>query len=305
MIFMYVYVDVLFLLNWALTVLILASTSFISGAACSWSRILIAAALGSFYAIGALRNEWGIFYVFPAKIGVSLLLVRIAFGKQQIRSFLKLSGCFYVISFIFGGAVLGWIFLESYGNLFIRPEFPVVSWRQLAAGSLFAVLSVLFFVRFMASKIRLKGGNYSLKIHYCGQSLEIKALLDTGNGLFSPVMRRPVIIVDKEAVSPLLGEKVCQYLDSMEETDWLSSLEACEDKNWLARIEVIPYRGVGSASVLLGFRPDSVEIVTKEGSRNFTNVMIAIYGGCLASDQAYRALLHPLLLEQASYKEAG
>ena len=305
MIFMYVYGDVLFILNLALTVLILAFTAFLSGAAYSWYRVLLAAALGSFYAIGALLAEWGIFYSFPAKIGFSLLLIRIAFGKQQLQSFLKLCACFYVISFIFGGAVLGWISFESYGRSFLRHDFPVISWHQLAAGSIFAVLSILFFVRSMASKIRLKGGSYSLKIHYCGQSLELKALLDTGNALFSPVMRRPVIIVDKEAVMPLLGEKVRRCLDSMEETGWVSSIETCEDKGWLARIEVIPYRGIGSASVLLGFRPDSVEIVTREGSRRFTNVMIAIYGGCLARDQAYRALLHPLLLEQASYKEAG
>ena len=305
MIFMYVYVDVLFVLNCVLTVLILVFTSFISGAVCSWSRILIAAALGSLYAVGAVLPEWGILYSFPVKIGISLLLVRVAFGRQRMPNFLKLSACFYVISFLFGGAVIGWIFLNRYGSYLIQPGIPAVSWRQLAAGSLFAVVSILFFARSMITKIRQKGGSYSIKIHCFGQSLELKALLDTGNGLFSPVMHRPVIIVDKEAVLPLLSEEVRCFLKSAEGADWLSDLEKCNDRTWLARIEVIPYRCVGSASMLLGFRPDSVEIVTSEGSRKFTNVMIGIYGGCLARDQAYRALLHPLLLEQAIYKEAG
>ena len=68
---------------------------------------------------------------------------------------------------------------------------------------------------------------------------------------------------------------------------------------WQDRLRLVPFRGVNRGSqFMLALKPDSVEI-TQEGRVYETRkVLIGLDGGKLTSDGAYRAIIHPSMVQQ-------
>ena len=59
---------------------------------------------------------------------------------------------------------------------------------------------------------------------------------------------------------------------------------------------MIPFNSIGTAKgVLVGFRPDKIEIYTENGILN-KNAVIGIYSSGLSADKGYNALMNPALL---------
>jgi stage II sporulation protein GA (sporulation sigma-E factor processing peptidase) len=294
---MYIYIDMLFFLNLSMNMIILMLTAQAAGVAWRWHRITLAAAAGSLYAVGAVLPELALLYSLPVKLLISVALVLCAFPCNTLRTFLLAFSLFYVVSFIVGGAVVGWLFFSE-TSYFLTPGAGwTVSWTNLLCGSVIAALFLMLIARSVLSKLNRRGGLYKVKVRYRGRSNEFMAILDTGNRLISPFTHRPVVLVEKEVLEPVFSELSNKFLNAIPAQFWLGELEKCEDTEWLARIEPIPFQGVGSRSMLLGFRPDAVEVSTQSGVLENTNVVIGVYGAQLAPDNAYRALLHPFVLE--------
>ena len=100
---MTLYIDLYFLLNFAMDALILLLCRRVLGYHRKLGRILLAAALGALYSLAAL-------YI-PAPLSVLLhlffgaLMLAISLGYGNLRRFLRLCMLFYGISFLLGGSV--------------------------------------------------------------------------------------------------------------------------------------------------------------------------------------------------------
>lgn len=294
---MYVYVDTLFLLNFGMNTLVFILTAQAAGYSWRWRRLLPTAAAGSLYAVGAMIPDFYIMYSFPAKICVSGALVFLAFGRQNLRGFILILSIFYVVSFILGGAIVGWLFFIESEKWLTPGAMWSVSWTHVMGGTLIASVLIALVARSVLSKINRRGLLYQVTVYYRNRQVQITALLDSGNRLLSPLSKRPVLLVEKESILPVMGDEVCRFLRSMPMREWLSELECCRDRAWIERVEPVPYQSVGSRSMLLGFRPDRIIVDTETGKIEAGIAIISIYEGTLSTDGAYAALLHPLLME--------
>ena len=226
---------------------------------------------------------------------------------KPIRSMLLLMAFFYVIAFMLGGAVAGWLYFwqSSYylgsSDLFIIN----LSWVNLLLGSGAGVLLIMIILRGVLPRLIRHQNSYQVKIEYEGRKVEFTGMLDTGNGLYTVIGRRPVVLVNYSAVEPILSEEVSGFLRKNSPEMWLPNLDQCKDMNWVSSIQIIPYHGIGSKSMMLAFRPDCLTIVTKDGVITVHDVMIGIYSGVLTSDGEYVALLHPQIINKLSKKEGA
>jgi stage II sporulation protein GA (sporulation sigma-E factor processing peptidase) len=302
---MYIYADIFLALNIILNSIILVLTAWTAGMALTIWRLLTAAALGSIYALGELTGLSGVFYTPLAKFLVSLILVLTAFPIKSFRSLTIAVACFYVVSLLLGGAVIGWLFFLQPADYWRTGEIAwlSVSWKHLAAGGLIAFLLAALAFRHLAANMLRRQTLFRMAISYNGRQVELVSRLDTGNDLYTVPERRPVILVSGQALAPLLSEEVNKYLKTTDPASWLSNLDKCQDVSWLSRIQVIPYRGVGASSILLGFRPDDLKILTKAGWIGAGVVVVGIFSARLAPDDSYQALLHPAILQRINIKE--
>lgn len=305
---MSVYIDVLFGLNIMMNSIILILTALAAGIAYKKWRILAAACLGGGFVVSGVWPEFVFLHSAPAKLVVSAVLIMVAFGVRSIRINVLLLGIFYVVSFILGGAVVGWSYFWQNSSYlqFEHDRLNQIDAESLIAGTAAGVLLVGLVMRRMLSRMFRRGNFYPVMIEYRGRRAEVTSLLDTGNCLYTPVGRKPVVVVEYSKLEGILSAAVSRHLSLTAPELWLTNLDACPDNDWLARVQIIPYQGVGTHSMLLGFRPDQVSIMTKSGLQSAKDVVIAIYTGRLSNDGTYAALLHPAVISSiANQEEVG
>lgn len=303
---MYIYADMVLLVNCIMNSVILVLTAHAAAISFSWKRVFLTAFLGGVYSLAGIYSEMALLYTIPGKLLASVALVLLAFGYKSIKTTLILIGIFFIVSFVLGGATLGWLY-------FIQTEAPQkagniinLSGVNLAVGCIITVMLLLIIVKRMLSRMNQRQTFYKARIEYNGQSKEITGMLDTGNCLYSPIGRKPVVLLCWQLAIHLLGSEVALYLTSNDPKLWLENLTECKDLEWLARVEVIPCQSVGGKNLLLGFRPDSISVMTEDGTACTTEVLIGLYDGVFAGNSDCHALLHPALITGANItKEAG
>ncbi|MEG6585951.1 sigma-E processing peptidase SpoIIGA [Dendrosporobacter sp. 1207_IL3150] len=294
---MSVYVDVLLVINVFMNCIILWLTAVGMAISYKFWRILAASAIGAMQVLTGFWTQLAFLHTAPFKILISFLLVLVAFGFKSIRSLLMLVGVFYVISFFLGGAVIGWFYFWQNSSYFQTTYLTLssISLQNLLGGTFIGIILITLVIRRIIGRLSRKRSLYQINVGYEGRHVELTSMLDTGNGLYTLIGRKPVIVIERSKIEMVLSEEVIKYFNNTESTLWLAELENCKDNDWLSRVQVIPYTAVGSSSMLLAFRPDNIKVITREGLITKNDVVIAIYNGKLSSDGTYNALLHPAL----------
>jgi stage II sporulation protein GA (sporulation sigma-E factor processing peptidase) len=302
----YIYADVVFIINLIMNSIILILTAWITGITYKIWRIVLAAAVGSCYVLVAMLPIAGIFHTIIIKIIISAVLILVAFGIRSRRIMYLLLASFYVVAFILGGSVVGWLYFWQ-GNNYVNSltiDITHLSWENLLWGSCLGSVLIISIIRRMVAGMTRQQNLYQIKIEYDGQVVELTAMLDTGNGLYTAIGRKPVVLVNQYIVESILNEDVVTFLRENKPETWLVNLTQCMDLKWLSRTQIIPYHGIGSRSMLLAFRSDRLRVSSKAGVIDIDDVVIAIYSGALSEDGTYAALLHPQIINEL-YKKEG
>ena len=231
---MWVYLDLLMLLNFVVDFLLILGTNRLSGYALGSKRGGAAALLGSLYAGACLLPGFG-FLANPIWRMVSLgLMSAVAFGVS--KGGFRRGVLFVLLSMALGGVA----------SCMNRGGF----WTVLLSAAGVCALCLLGF-RGKAPSQR----HVAVTIGYGGKSVDLTALVDTGNTLRDPVTGRAVIVAD---------ETVAWKLLAMTPQQLSHPVETMASAN-MPRLRLIPYSAVGStAGLLLGIRPDRLLVDGKD-----------------------------------------
>jgi stage II sporulation protein GA (sporulation sigma-E factor processing peptidase) len=300
-----IYLDVVLLGNLVMNLLILWSTAKFAKINPGRWRLLSGAAVGSIYALTVFIPELYVFLPWICKLAISILMVLMTFGVLQWRQFLLTLLYFYLSSFAIGGLVFGSMyFMQS------------ASYNDQAF-SLSHLISNFFWPAIvLAITITLVVGKWGSLIHrkrllqhqfkrdvvikISNQQVELEGLLDTGNSLTDPLTGLPVMVVEYKAVKSILPEGIAQLYQSGKVIDFDQVQQAVSNKTLAAQISMIPYKSLGKTNgLLLGLRPDAVEIKTNNQVISTTKVIVAVHQGELTSGNNYQVLLHPELISVA------
>ena len=137
-----------------------------------------------------------------------------------------------------------------------------------------------------------------VKIFYENSNVMLNTLVDTGNTLHEPLSRSPVIIAEFNTVKDFLPDNVRLVFYENNENDLGKILENVTDNSFYGRIRMIPFKSIGKQNgLLIGFRPDKVEIIRDSATMTLKDVVIGIYNSTLSRDGAYQGLLSPELIQ--------
>ncbi|MGO0122030.1 sigma-E processing peptidase SpoIIGA [Desulfothermobacter acidiphilus] len=292
-----VYVDELLLTNTLMNFLVLYLTGRLAGLAFSVWRLLLAALLGFLYILILFTPSGAYLYNLVGKVLVSLLMLWLAFGFMPWRRFLVVGLIFYGISLALGGVVYGVSFF-FHGH----PEGEKLTYRFFLPGLLATVLLAIVLGRVGTRLHRRVGEGFfhvPCRLWLANRSLELTALVDTGNQLLDPASGYPVMIVDYAVLEPHLPEEFRSWLRESGSSDPTSFASwSWSDPRWLTRIRLIPFRSLGvSGGLLVGIKPDAVEVWYRGKGVKTSKVVVGIYGDRLSPEGTYQALLPPGLIE--------
>ena len=274
-----IYVDTLFLLNAVVDYLLLLCSARLAGEPLERLRFAGAAALGGGYAVALFLPGWEFLYHPLCRVSVAVLMVLIAFARS--RRLLRQAVIFFALACAFGGGVLavglmGGQGLTLGGGVFYS-AIDIKTVLVSAAGC-YGGLSLCFrnWGRHSAARGELK----SVRLEFSGRTLELTALMDTGNTLTDPVTGRRVLVAEGAYLTPLFPEVGQTLLDPAAGLEQLNS-------RWPGRFRLIPYRAVGTErGLLLAARLDRVEVDGEEQ----LGALVALSPNPVSDGGSYQAL---------------
>jgi len=235
------------------------------------------------------------------KILFSILIVIVAYTPVYFHLLLKLTGIFYIVSFVFGGAAFGLFYfinglnLTENGISFIR-DFPL---KILIVAVVLAYFTIKYSWDYVQHRIKREKLIVRVEMSFDSRQLCIDALIDTGNSLKDPITNVPVMITDYSMIRELLPNDIQKIFERCPENELNAIAEIMSTSKWAARFRIIPFRSLGRENgMLIGFRPDVVTIFDSGKGIYLNNIVVAIYRRKLSRDGEYGALIHPEMLKE-------
>ena len=115
-IFLIVYADILFVLNFFITYLLLMLTKALTKSTAKTIRMLLGAFIGAVYSLVIFIPGLNVITTVLGRLGVSLLIVFFSFGFVRASVFLKKTICFYFSNLVFLGVILAiWLSFKPKG----------------------------------------------------------------------------------------------------------------------------------------------------------------------------------------------
>lgn len=266
-----VYLDELFLLNLVIDYFLLLATAKICALPFRRGRFAASAALGSAWSCVSLLPGLSFFQspLLHPLLAVGMTLV--AFGRE--RRLWRCCLAFLGVSALFGGAV--WA-AGLYRGILSRGTLIHIDMRVLLLS--FALCWALVSLVFHRSAANAERVIYDVAVTRNGHTVTLRALADTGNGLYDPLSGCSVLIVEAASLAPLFPGGDAKYL----------SLPPPDAMLHIPGMRLIPCADIGGKNqLLLAFRPDSV---TVDGAER-RDLTVAVAPAPLSGNGSYTAIL--------------
>lgn len=229
-----------------------------------------------------------------SKFLIPWFMVWLAYPFRGIRPYLKAVLLFWILSAGLGGAVYalwGWVSFNGLLGTSLQVGLHNLWFLPLVAGLWWAAQKAWH--RGLETSAVLNPCLYDLVIDFGNSnSIQVKALLDTGNQLRDPLTGVPVILLEEEvAVTGIPSDLLPALRGTWRELEdpWSWLLKA--DSDWMKYFVFIPYQAVGYKSWLLGIRPKRV-LCTSSSETKEIKATLALVRHVLSTDGVYQALLH-------------
>ncbi|MFO6495333.1 MULTISPECIES: sigma-E processing peptidase SpoIIGA [Bacillus] len=300
---MEIYLDVIWLLNFCFDLLLLMMTAFILKRRVKKRRFFLGALVASSIVL-LMFTPLSPYVLHPAgKLSFSVVIILVTFGFKRFRFFLQNLFSFYFATFLMGGGIIGAHSLLETDSIMKNGVFMTnwsgfgdpVSWLFVGAG--FPAVWLFSKKRFEdveAKKIQYEE-RVQLQVDVEDQTLRFNGLIDSGNQLYDPISKMPVMIVNMEKLKSVLGEEASAVIMEKSPLDAVGLLD--DALPYIGRIRLIPYRGVGHQhQFLLCLKPDHVLIFTKDEAIEAPKCLIGLSTSPLSADGEFDAIVHPKML---------
>ncbi len=264
-----IYIDVLIALNLFVDFLLLSATARVLRRPHRRWRMVLAALFGGVCACTILLPALSLPVQALVGVAQAALMVLLAFSWHGWRSYLCEVGVLFALSAVFAGVCYAVWFFVAPGGFVI---FNGVVYYDVPPLILVALTVLSYGVVWLYDHLTLgrvpASHSYRLTVTYGGQSVEVRALHDTGNGLADCFSGRPVVVVERAALLPLLPAS----LRTLRTDDLIASFagtgESCAPLAQTAvdtRLRLIPFRSVGGEGLLPAFQPDALTVTDFAG----------------------------------------
>ncbi len=296
----YIYGDVILAENFMMDLIILWCTARLTRYKYAWIKLTIASALGAGYALFSYFPEYSYLYSFTLKILFSIVVVIIAYTPTRFDLLLRLTGVFYIVSFVFGGAAFGLFYFtnglrQTWRGISFIDRFPL---KLLIAAVIIAFLTVKYSWEYVQHRIKREKILTLLEIQVNGKTVALDVLIDTGNALKDPITSVPVIIAEYQAMDEVFPDEIKDVF-RQEASDLQILAQITALPGWASRFRVIPFKSLGKENgMLVGFRPDRITVLDGNERIEIRNAVVAVYRRSLSRDGEYHGLINPDMLKR-------
>ncbi|HHU71489.1 MAG TPA: sigma-E processing peptidase SpoIIGA [Clostridiales bacterium] len=317
-----VYPDIIFIINFFMDLFLLYLLKIINKKNSSLIKLILASVIGGLSAALLGIFPWlnVILRFLLMNIVTAVIMIRIAFGKLSFSDMLKQILVFYMITYFIGGLINSIYYYTDLKiiitNLGKGHNLSNASLKTIILSILIMLPFILLLIWFYSWYKSSSREIYDVDLKLLDRSIHIKGFMDSGNCLYDPINKKPVIVVEEETIKELISPEFYLYLEDAksylkgEKTDimqWDISVPSAQimqvgmkgmdiNKEGALKIKFIPYSSVGKKGVLLGMNIDKVMIYTGKDVICNEKVIAAISDNLISPSNEYQAILHKGLM---------
>ena len=270
-------------------------------------RLLSSALIGAISSCILAILPWlnGFIQFVLSYIVVAYFMILLAFGISTKKTRIKAFCLLYISTFFLGGTINSLYYTLGFGNFF----------KELLNGGLLtnrtttfyvvsiiaAILAVYVFVNILMS---IRSGElelYETELYFKDQKIKLIGLMDTGNSLYDPMLRKPVLIADYNVLKPLFSTSEIKYLngilkvfdknfDRSKSNDNSNLNNSFEEDS--VKIRMIPFHSIGKSGMLPAIEMNQVIIWDREEKIKNEKVLVAVSGTRISKHDEYQIILH-------------
>lgn len=249
--------------------------------------------VGAIYTILYYYIQSELYLNFIVKILLSIVMLYLTFAPKNFKEMLKMLIFFYLISFVFGGAALGVIYMVNSGRISIQNGVLIGTYtmKTIFIGIIVAFIIVILAFKLVKSKFSKNDLFCDITIKINEKEIKTKAMLDTGNLLKEPITNIPVVVVEHTLLCEVVPKEILDNIENILGGD-LEKIPEPIKNEYMSKLKVIPFTSLGKQNgMLLGLKADGLKVEEVDGVRNVDKVIIGMYNKRLSKKEEYRALL--------------
>jgi stage II sporulation protein GA (sporulation sigma-E factor processing peptidase) len=269
-------------------------------------RLIGAATTGAFFAVFVGIFLWMnvLIRFLLMNVAAAVLMLVIAFGRLKLTDLLKQVITLYLLTYFVGG-LMNSIYYHTNLRLYLLNlgnslSFSNISWNFVIIVLLLLIPTILILIylsHWYQSNVR---ETYDVELIIENRSIHTTGFMDSGNCLYDPIFRRPIMVVESSLMKELLSEEfnkdienAKKYLDgnNLNTDQWDIGYEH------VLRLRFIPYQSIGnSQGMMLGLLLDKLLIHTGKETICNEKVTAAICDNHLSTKDDYHVILHKELM---------
>ncbi|MDQ0217166.1 sigma-E processing peptidase SpoIIGA [Peribacillus cavernae] len=309
---MTLYLDVIWLLNWLFDCLLLYWTAIILKKRAAGWRIILGGLIGSSIVVFAFTPYHKLVDNLYMKLLFSVFMIIAVFGFIRLKVFLKNLASLYLVTFLSGGILLGLHYLFQFKIYSLHPGMAAgvnrfgdpVSWTFVMIGFPLAWQ----FSRRAFGSMEMTNITYGqmarIYVKIDGFECTLNGLIDSGNQLYDPLSRAPVMIVSINGIENAGIPN--DVLDLFQNPDSILQQQGSFDYTWSERMRIIPSKVVGNDhQLLIAVKPDSIKISHAGKEYHVHKGLISFTVQKLSSDDSYQCIVHPKMLTGMAEQSAS
>lgn len=260
-----VYIELVWLDNFTINLLIIFFASRLTKTKLMWGRFACAAGVGGVYACMVFGTS-GVAISVGVKVAVSLVMCLIGFYSKYQKGFWKNMCAFYVTSFVFAGAIYACMFCSSEPATFgvAMVVWPLLRYILLGIGVGAVLISVMGRVR--KRTLQRESMTTEIVLAFGEHQTSIKAYIDTGNMMTEPLTGRGVVFVTETVARALF------------DTDTVNLMLGTGIAN-TDRLRIIACTTAAGESIFYGIEIDNIAL---RGEKEGVRAVVCIAKGTLA-----------------------
>ena len=299
---MIVYLDVIWALNLLFDSLLLYLTAIFLKRKIRLWRLLVGGFIGSLIILLSF-TPLNVYSSHPiSKLICSIMMVLIAFGYKRITFFLKALMTLYVSTFLIGGALLGAHYFIQYNPMLttkilmssVKGFGDPISWLFVLIG--FPV--AWHFSRKNVESMEMTKIQFeqivNVRLNIEGENMIFKGLVDSGNQVYDPLSKLPVMFVSIKNQLEAIPESI-KKLAADPEPLIMGSQQIPDE--WQNRLRIVPFRVVGKDhQLIVAIQPDLI-LIEHKGTVYFCDKgLVSFTLQELSADNAFQCIVHPKML---------
>jgi stage II sporulation protein GA (sporulation sigma-E factor processing peptidase) len=297
-----IYLDVIWALNLLFDTFLLFLTAIILKKQVKLWRLILGGFIGSLLIILSVTPLHAAAGHPAGKLIFSIIMVLMVFGYKRLRFFARVLMTFYVTTFLLGGTLTGvHYFLQFDMNLAtnvaiadIKGFGDPISWLFVLLGFPLAWhFSKRNIEQFEMTKIQYDS-LADVEVQFMGMTFTLKGLIDSGNQLYDPISRMPVMIV---SIAKMLEQMPREIISIAENPDCVLSGGRNFSNELESRMRIIPCKVVGQEhQLIIAFTPENIKIVSNNEIFIAEKGLVSFTAQELSSDDSFQCIIHPKMM---------